>query len=507
MTTSEFQTALDQAKIAIAIQAQELRNKEAENKLLREKIRLLQFRQFGKSSERLGTDEQDVFPEIATTIADDPEKSAPETLETIEVKAHKKAKGGRKRLPAELPRREVLVDLPEHEKSCKTHGVALKRIGEERSEALEHIPESFTVLVTVRPKYGACPCCEETEIKIAPVPFKLIPKSICTPSLLTHITLSKFVDHLPLYRQETIYARAGVALSRGTMAEWVWRLGEAVIPIINLLEESLLEGEYLSCDETPIRVLTDDGKRVKNLHYLWIRGRPPDFGKPIYLFEYAPSRRTEVAKRILDGFKGILQADQYIAYSFAEKHPEIVRTGCLAHIRRKFFEAQKAMKEKQGISGRALALIKKLYRIQEQSAEIEAAKRTQWRKDASDLVLAELKSFLEENRKKVPPQSATGKAISYALNSWQSIELIYSDHRIPLDNNLTENAIRPVAVGRKNYLFCHSDEGAAAAARIYSLIATAKANGLELREYFMRLISELPKATTLADYEALLPLA
>ncbi len=503
-TISEFKTALDEAQAALVLQQSENLRKEAEIKLLQEKIRFLQFRHFGKSSERLGTSDQDLFPELVNSIVvpDD----ASEAPETVEVKAHKKAKGGRKKLPEELPRREVRIDLSDDEKMCQTHQTLRKKIGEERSESLEHNPETFTVIVTVRDKY-VCPCCEKTEIKIAAMPLKLIPKSITTPSLLTHITISKFVDHLPLYRQESIYLRAGVEISRGTMAEWILRLGVAVLPIINLLEEMLLDGEYLSCDETPIRVLTDDGKRVKNLHYLWVRSRPPAFGKPIYLFEYASSRKAEVAKRIIEGFKGILQADQYVAYAFAEKDPDILRTGCLAHIRRKFFEAQKAMKEKQGISGRALALIKKIYSMDDAALQIAEAERTEWRKNASAPLLSELKNYLEENRKKVPPQSGTGKAISYALNSWQSIERIYTDHRIPLDNKLTENAIRPVAVGRKNYLFCHSAEGADAAARIYSLIATAKANGLDLRAYFNRLISELPKATTLADYEALLPLA
>lgn len=504
-TISEFKSALDQANTVIASLTSEVHDKDAENRILREKIRLLQFRQFGKSSERFSSDQQNIFPELATALIEEQVKT-PEETETVEVKAHTKAKPGRRKLPAELPRREEIVDLPENEKICLTHQVSLKKIGEERSESLEHIPERFTVVVTVRPKY-ACDCCEETDIKIAPMPLKLIPKSIATPSLLTQIAISKFVDHLPLYRQETIYERAGVSLNRGTMAEWILRLGEAVIPIINLLIENLLEREYLSCDETPIRVLTDDGKRVKNLHYLWIRSRPPNFGKPIYLFEYASSRRASVAKEILNGFKGILQTDQYIAYSFADKQPDIVRVGCLAHIRRKFFEAQKAMTEKQSISGRALALIKKLYRIEDEVVETPISERTLKRKEAAAPVLTELKEYLEENRRKVPPQSATGKAITYALNAWDSIIRIYDDYRVPLDNNLTENAIRPVAVGRKNYLFCHSAEGAAAAARIYSLIATAKANGLDLREYFTRLTSELPKAKTLADYEALLPLA
>lgn len=510
-TLSEYQAAFQQAssqlaeaQAAIAAQAAEMAAKEAELRILREKLRLLQFRQFGKSSERIDERLQTALGLPAVAPAVPPESAAAD--EEIQVAAHTKKKPGRKRLPAELPREEVVVDLPEQEKSCATHGVPLKKIGEERSESVEHIPQSFKIRVTIRPKY-LCPCCEEKKVATAPLSPRLIPKGIATPSLLAHLVLSKFVDHLPLYRQEAIYSREGFTLSRGTMAEWIVRLGEALIPLTNLLQDKLLAGDYLSCDETLIRVLTDNGKKVENLHYLWIRSRPAAFGRPIYLFEYASSRRTAVAREILEGFRGYLQVDQYVAYDFTEKIAAITRVGCFAHVRRKFFEAQKASIHKGSVPGKALALIGKLYRIEKEVAPLAEESRTRERKERAEPVLTELHTFLEDNRRKIPPQSPTGKAISYTLNAWAELRAVYSDHRIRLDNNLTENAIRPVAVGRKNYLFCQSAEGAAAAARIYSVIATAKANGLDLREYLIRLIDGLPRAESVEDYEALLPLA
>lgn len=519
-TISDYQQALNETQRILGLKSNELGKaqselaaKETEIQLLREKLRLLQHRQFGKSAESYVSEDQISLPgypqitlpsPVASEEADD--QAAKEDSASKEGQASGRKKSGRRPLCEDWPKVERVIDIPESQKTCSVHGVALEKIGEERSQSIEHVPESFKVLVTIRPKY-LCPCCEEKKVSIAPVPLKLIPKSLMTPSLLTQIVIAKFVDHLPLYRQESIYSRAGLDLCRGTMAEWILKLGEALIPLTNLLQEKLLEGSYLSCDETPLRVLTDQGKRVKNLHYLWIRSRHKEFGQPIYLFEYASSRRAKVAKEILEGFKGYLQVDQYVGYDFAEKLEEIIRVGCFAHIRRKFHEAQKAMTNKSSIPGKVLSLIKKLYKIEEEVASLNESIRTERRKALAEPLLLELQTFLQDSQRKVPPQSATGKAISYTLNSWATLLPIYDDYRIKLDNNLTENAIRPVAVGRKNYLFCHSAEGAAAAARIYSLISTAKANGLNLREYFTRLIDQLPQAKSIEDFEALLPLA
>jgi transposase len=490
---------IEQPKTIITRLENEVQFLNSENSLLREKIRLLQFRKFGKSSEQ--------FIDIATFPGMDLESEELEPItDKIHIAAHDKKKPGRKPISADIPREEVILDIPESEKTCQIHGIELKRMGEESSESVEYIPAEVKVIVTVRPKY-ICSDCEVTDIKIAPVEEKLIPKSIMTASLLAYIVISKFVDHLPLYRLEGIFSRIGFELSRSTMASWVIKFGEALVPLVNLLQDRLLEGEYVSADETRMRVLTDDGKKIGGFSYLWVRGRPPDFGKPIYIFEFARSRGSVVAKEILDGFKGHLQVDQYVGYDFVKKCPDIKRVACLAHIRRKFHEAGKAIKGKKAIPNRVLKMIRKLYKIEDDIALIEKDNRTAERWKRAEPILIEIKSFLEENRPKVSSQSPTGKAITYALNAWENFLHVYDDYRIPLDNNLTENVFRPVALGRKNYLFCQTVEGAAALARIYSIIATAKANGLNLRKYLIRLIKELPKAKTIEDYEALLPLA
>lgn len=495
-TLNEYKIAYNQAQSMIAHQ-------ESEILLLREKIHLLQHRQFGKSAEGLSSEVQ----ELLFTLPESTQAAlSAESSSQIEVKAHTKMKPGRKGLPKDLPREALIIDLPESEKFCTIHQTALKKIGDERSESLKFTPATYTSLETIRPKY-LCECCDEKKVLIAPVPERLIPRSIVTPELLTHIALSKFCDHLPLYRQESVFLRDGITISRTSMAMWVIKLGEALLPIMNLLQEKLMEGEYLSCDETPLRVLTEDGKPVKNLHYLWVRGRPPEFGKPIYLFEYANSRRAEVAKEILAEFRGYLQVDQYVAYDSAVKKYNLIKIGCFAHVRRKFHEAAKVMKGKASIPGRALALIAKIYKINDEVNLLPVEVRTLERKSRSAPFMTELKAFIEESRRKVPPQSAIGKAITYTLNAWAFLENVFLDYRIRLDNNLTENSIRPVAIGRKNYLFCQSPEGATASARIYSLLATAKANGLDLRSYLQNLIDKLPKAKTIDDYEALLPLA
>ncbi len=492
----------------------ETQTQESEIKRLRQHIQLLQYRHFGKKSEQVK--EQFSWSELLDSAvnADVAESSdtAATDEETIEVKGYSKAKGGRKGLSPLLPREEVVIDLPADEKRCKIHGIDLKQVGDERSETLDYVPASAKVIVTIRPKY-ICPCCakelDKTEFHIAKKPKQLIERGIATPSLLTHIVMSKMIDSLPLYRQESIFERIGVELSRGTMAEWMIALGKALQPLINLLNEELVAGEYISCDETRLRVLTEQGKPVDNLHYLWVRYRPPTFGKPICVFDYANSRRAQVAKELLEEFTGYLQVDGYVGYAFTDKIVRIIRLACLAHIRRKFFEAAKVSGKKEQISNRVLAMIKKLYRFDKEARDetlnMTTDERTAYRRKLSDETLTELESYLIESQRKVPPKSATGKAISYAINQWALFKRVYDDIRLPLDNNGVENKIRPIALGRKNYLFCATDEGASAAANIYSIIATATANGKDVSQYLKLVIEKLPQAESLADLEALLP--
>lgn len=490
-----------------------LLEQEAEISHLLEQIRLLQHKRFGSSSEKL-SDEQ-----LLLMLEDEEgakRSAADETKETVTVREHKRVKRGRKPLPANLQRIEVLHDLSPEEKICPHDGHALKRIGEERSEQLSYTPARMRVLLNVRPKY-ACPHCEEG-VKIAPPPLQAIPKSMATPSLLAHVTVSKYADALPLYRQSKIFERIGVDLPRSTLASWMIRSGELIQSMINLLRDELLLGPIMQCDETRCQVLKEPGKRAQSQSYLWAQ-RGGSAQNPVILFDYDPSRGGEVPKRLLAGYEGYLQVDGYKGYdAFCSENPQVRRVGCWAHARRKFDEAFKAQKGKKGKKGRprseqlkkskayqALNWIRQLYDIERDARGLSAQERKRIRHARGQPILKEIKTWLPKAKAQVPPKGLTGKALGYLSKNWEYLIRYLEDGRLEIDNNLVENAIRPFAVGRRNWLFSDTVKGAEAGANLYSLIETAKANGLEPYGYLCLVFRDLPKATTVEDYERLLP--
>jgi transposase len=257
--------------------------------------------------------------------------------DTVRVPAHTRSRrGGRRPVPDWLPREEVLHDLAEAEEVCPHDGEALREIGREVLEQLEMVPPVFRVLRHVRPQY-AFPRCHEG-VHSAPPPPQPIPKSLAGPSFLAHVAVGKYADALPLYRQAAMLERAGIELSRATLPYWMVRAGELVQPLVNLMDEEILAGGFVQCDETPFQVLGEEGKPATSLSYLWVRrGGPP--GHPLLLHEYAPSRSKEVPKRLLEGFRGYLQTDGYEGYGEVGEAPGVVHVGCWAHARRRFHEA------------------------------------------------------------------------------------------------------------------------------------------------------------------------
>ena len=308
-------------------------------KLLEEENRWLKAQLFGRSSEKRGAvessaDQRWLFNEVEA-LSD----ATPAALETITIPAHERGKRGRKRLSAQLPRVEIIHDIPEHEKVCARDGTALERIGEEVCEQLEVIPAKVRVLRHIRPKY-ACPCCRQG-VRIASVPVAIFPKSIATPSLLAQIITAKFVDGIPLYRQEPQFVRMGIPLGRGTMALWAIRLGGTfLVPLINLLNELLRAETLIHGDETRLQVLKSDKSPTAD-HWIWVRAAGPP-GQRIVLFDYDPSRGGTVPMRLLGGFKGILRTDGYGVYDDAAEVLGFTHAGCMAHARRYFDEARKA---------------------------------------------------------------------------------------------------------------------------------------------------------------------
>jgi transposase len=298
------------------------------NRLLEEENRWLKAQLFGRSSEKTPLEERNpdqawLFNEIEALA-----QFTPDAPETITIPAHDRVRCGRKKLAADIPRVEIVHDLNEAQKVCPADGTTLERIGEETSEQLEVIPAQIRVLKHIRPKY-ACPCCHSL-VRIAPMPPTLFPKSILTPSLAAQITTAKFVDGIPLYRQEPQFERMGIPLGRGTMALWMIRIGGTfIVPLINLLNELLLAESLIHCDETRLQVLKSDKAPTAD-HWMWVRAAGPP-GRRIVLFDYDPSRGGAVPLRLLEGYHGILVTDGYGAYDGVAEALGLTHAGCMAH--------------------------------------------------------------------------------------------------------------------------------------------------------------------------------
>ena len=505
MGSTEFDTSFDHLQrlpkaelIEVLLKTREERlAKEAEISKLIEFIRILKQKHFGKSSEKVSQEQLGLFNEAEAEVL----KSSEPEEETVHVPAHDRKRGKRKPLPEDLPREDLVIELSLEERTCPNDGTVMTEIGENIAERLDVVPMQIKVIRTIRKKYGCCEC--EEQVKEAPVPPTAIPKSNASEGLLAFIITSKYEDHLPLYRMESIFERYGVDLPRNTMGRWMVQSGELVQPLINLLEEEVLSSKYLQMDETRVQVLKENGKRAESLSYMWVRARlGPD---PIILFDYDPSRSSDVPVKLLEGFSGHLQVDGYDGYCKVCKDQGILRIGCFAHCRRKFFEASTATK-KVGLANIGLKFIKKLYAIEDAAREKSFEKRFAMRKEVAKPILDEMRAWVTAALPTVPPKTALGRALSYTDNEWCYLIRYLEDGQLEIDNNYIENYIRPFALGRKNWLFSDTVEGAKASANLYSLISTARANGLQPYLYLRTVLEGIPRCKVLADFEALLPL-
>jgi transposase len=386
-------------------------------RLLEEENRWYKSQFFGRSSEKHGKDvaieQARLFNEAEALAA-----SNPEAEQSVTIKAHTR-KIGSKKIDDKLPRVEVIHDPSEGDKICPHDGTALTRIGEETSEQLHIIPAVMQVLKHIRYKY-ACPCCRQG-IRTAALPAHILPKSKASPSLLAHIVTGKYVDGLPLNRQEAQFARLGIELSRATMATWMVKLGDVVVPVVNLMNEQLLESSLIQCDETRIQVLRSEKDPTAD-HWMWVRTAGPPHRR-IILFDYDPSRGGAVPMRLLEGFTGILQTDGYEAYAAVAEAKGLIHAGCFAHARRRFEDARKSQADPSTDSHTKVAidLIGRLYGIERDIKTESAEERLRVRRARSAPVLAELKAWLDRMVDLVLPQSALGKAIHYALSQWPKL--------------------------------------------------------------------------------------
>jgi transposase len=326
--------------------------------------------------------------------------------------------------------------------------------------------------------------------------------------LLAQIFVSKFADSIPFYRQEKQFLRIGINLTRATMCSWATKVADICNSLLELLRSELLSGPLINIDETTVQVLDEPDRSVGSKSYMWLfRGGPP--GKTVVFFRYDPSRNGKVAKDFLGDYHGYVQTDGYGGYNFLDTQAGIVHIGCWAHVRRKFVEVIKAAEkivdvsndEDKSKAGEAIKFISKLYRIERNACArgLDAESVRQLRQQESGPVLDDFERWLKVNALKVPPRCLLGKAIIYALKQWPRLIRYLGDGNVRMDNNLAENAIRPFVVGRKNWLFSGNPEGASASATLYSIIETAKANGLEPYHYLVYLFERLPIAQSLGN--------
>jgi transposase len=422
-----------------------------------------------------------------------------------------KGKPVRRALPEHLPRVERIIDLPAAEKQAM--GAEWTFIGYDESEQLAVIPRQPYVILFKRAKYvpiHADVLGAEQGVVIAPRAPQILPKAIGHSSLIADVVVGKFVDALPLYRQEKIFAREGIDISRQTMAGWMIQLAEKLNPLMAAMKAVLSQGRVIHIDETRLQVLEEPGRAATQKSFMWVyRGGPPE--RPVVWFQYAETRSGEVPRDFLFPAgvappPGVyILTDGYSAYNALAQEAGIAgHAACWAHVRRKFVEAAEGRKN-TAAAHQMVTLIGQLYAIERRLRERTPEERKAERERHSRPLLDTIKAWLDAKVPTVLPKGLLGRAITYTLGLWPQLSTFLEDGRIPLDNNSVENAIRPFVIGRKGWLFAGSPRGAHASATLYSLIETAKANALEPRAYLTFLFERLPAARTPAAIASLLP--
>lgn len=469
--------------------------KDAKIAKLTHEIARLRRVQFAAKSERMDPAQRELFDEAmaADIAALEAELASIKTPPAPPADARRTP--ARRTLPPELPRIETIHEPASCD--CATCGAALVKIGEHVSEKLDVEPMTFFVRRDVHPQY-ACRACET--IVAEPVAPALLDRGLAAPGLLAQVAIQKYTDHLPLYRQEAIFARHGIELSRTTLAEWMGVIGLRLQPLVDALRTRLRQSPVLHADETPVAQLDPGAGKTKRAYLFAYRTAD---GPPIVLFDYRASRAGKHAAAFLGDWNGALMVDDYGGYKalFADGITEL---GCWAHARRKFVDVHKA--SASPLAQEAVRRIGELYAIEAKLRDRDAAARHRERQRHLAPKLDELKRWLDELSTTVLGNSGLAGAVGYTLKRWSALARILDDGRHPIDNNPIENAIRPIAIGRKNWLFAGSETAGQRAAAIMSLLATAKANGLEPHAWLTDTLTRLP-TTKDRDIDSLLPLS
>ena len=474
--------SIQEAVNKISTLEEESKQLQQENTFLKEELAQLKKLFFGKKNERFipsDAAQMSLFDQLQ-------EQEAEGEKETINYTRKKKCKKQPMRLalPAHLPREEeVLEPEDKHEDAVK--------LGDAITEVLEYTPGKVFVKRYVRPKYVQSTADEDVrEVIVAPLPALPIPNGNVGAGLLTHLLISKYVDHLPFYRQVQLFKREGVKLAESTISGWFKAACKLLEPLYDELRKEVLASGYLMADETPIPVQSSNKPGATHTGYLWVYRSPE---KDMVLFDYQPTRSAQGPEAMLEGFQGALQTDGYAAYDRFDKKEGITLLGCMAHVRRKFDQARENDPERAEY---ALAEIQKLYAIERQCKEgsLSGEQIKTARQEQATPILQALKKWMEQEYPHVAPKSSIGKALAYALKLWPRIVRYTDNGAWSIDNNLVENSIRPVALGRKNYLFAGSHDAAQWAAMLYSFFATCKAQEIEPRQWLKNTLEKIPEA-------------
>jgi transposase len=486
----------------------------------KEQLRILRAREFGQSSEKRTVEDirQGQLFNEAEVHSTSPDEELVETVRVTKTVYTRKKKSGRKPMSASLARIDVVVDISEEEKNTVPQGYELKRIGEDTNEQVHEIPQKYVVIRTVRPKYIIKPVAgsglPKTEgpvrILIAPVPARILPRSIATPSLLTSVLIGKFCYALPFYRQERIFSRFGLDISRQDMSNWTIAISKKLELYIALLKAELLSGPYLHSDETYFQVMDEEGKANATKSYMWVLTGGSRSHR-VVLYNYNATREADFISNFLVSYQGFLQTDGYAGYNDIGKKEGIIHVACWAHARRYFVEAFDAS-FKKGSAGEIIEKIGKIYGEEKtlrkkyfgETGNGDSFSFAAERRMNVEPLLDDIKAWLDAKAIEVLPSSALGKAVAYSLNIWSALIRYLDCPFLTPDNNEAERAIRPFTVGRKNWVIAGSPRGATASATIYSLIETLKLNGLEPYYALRHILTKLP-VTPVESLENLLP--
>lgn len=477
----ELPKSLEELHAIVASQQEEITHLKNQYASLLEQIKLEKLRRYGRKSES-NLDQLSLFDEIeqeAETAVAEEEK---------EVISYERKKPVRKPLPKALPREEIIHDIDDADKICSC-GCEKKKIGEEVSEQLEVIPASVKVIAHIRPKY-ACNRCD-LAVAIAKIPALFLPKHIASPSLVAYTLINKFENHLPLYRQEQMWKRLNIDIPRSSMSCWILKAFDLCKPLKALFIRELLQTDYLQVDETTVQVMNELDRKNTSKSYIWAyRSAIPD--KKLILYEYQPTREGQWPEQMLSRFKGYLQTDGYKGYDWAKKKENIIQLGCMAHARRPFAELVKIAKV-TGKSHQAISMIKKIYAIEKQAKNMGLTpdERKALRLEKAKPLIDELMAWVEKSMKTAVPNSKLAKGLIYIHERKEQLSNYLLDGRLEIDNNGVENKIRPLALGRKNWLFSGNPTGAEASCFFYSLINSATDNGLNAFDYLCHVFDNI----------------